>query len=510
MQHPDFSYVPGSNAGTDLYSVLDMKGALQELELNSQSRDTGNEDVSKTCPLTRLDLLTYCALEAVHQMLPSVASLSCKGYLTLPEAILANGAGAVELHFKAMTILCELQMSTDSLLRSDTRGDRTLNDSGLASALELRASTSRILSNANFLSPVTESSSNPPSQYDIARSKVKNKITFKENLEKAQSLDSDVDEAQLAIIRLDEVLTRSAISLSQKVHRYFREKGLDLLLCPISERPMTDAIYLRCGKTVGQAALQELVAGSIPASHCCCAEIHDDIEHKLHDSPLVSNLAVRHLARALSIEDIVRYGDLPTVQYIFPSMQSEEEKVELLQLAINSKNLPITTFFLDAGVDLNAASNGKAPLMCAASVGSLEIVVTLLDRGAKVSQRDLKRRSALTHAVYRGHQGIIELLFKKMSNISYTVAVSSDSQIAKEDKERCAEAFHDLWQGFQKAGLDQAILYLQRAMELDPENHLYAEEMQTYLDDLDSRQPEGLYATVTGEIPILHSTYCRR
>ena len=90
------------------------------------------------------------------------------------------------------------------------------------------------------------------------------------------------------------------------------------------------------------------------------------------------------------------------------------------------------------------------------------------------------------------------------------MAVSSDSQIAKEDKERCAEAFHDLWQGFQKAGLDQAILYLQRAMELDPENHLYAEEMQTYLDDLDSRQSEGLYATVTGEIPILHSTYCRR
>jgi hypothetical protein len=502
MQHPDFSRVPESNTSAELYSVLDMKTALEQLESNSTPRENDNDESSKFCSLTRLDLLIYCALEAVHQMLPGITSLSCKGYLKLPEAVLTNDGRAPELHFKAMTIICELQTSTDSLLRADTWGQRTLDESAMTSALGLRALTSRLLSNAKSSSPPTEDPSNQRPQYELLRSKVKERTLFKERLSKAPYPDSNIDEVQIAIIKLDEILTRSTMSLAQKVHRYFQERDLESLICPISERPMTDAIYLRCGKTVRQAALQELVAGSIPASHCCCEEIHDDIEHKLHDSHLIRNLAKRHLGRALGIADIVKYGDLPTVQSIFPNVKTDEEKVDLLNLAILSKNLPMTTFFLEAGANVNASPNSKTPLMCAASSGTLEIVQALLNHKASVWQRDTKGRSALTFAVYRGHQAIIEHLFMRMTNIPFTIAVSSDSQIPKENRQMCAEAFHDLWQGFQKAGIAQGILYLQRAMELDSENHLYAEEMQTYLDDLESRLSDGFYATYSGENPL--------
>jgi hypothetical protein len=56
---------------------------------------------------------------------------------------------------------------------------------------------------------------------------------------------------------------------------------------------------------------------------------------------------------------------------------------------------------------------------------------------------------------------------------------------------------------------DERILYLQRAMELDPENHLYAEEMQVYLDDQESGQAERVYISSIGKLPRPSPFMCR-
>jgi len=260
---------------------------------------------------------------------------------------------------------------------------------------------------------------------------------------------------------------------------------------------MTDAIYLRCGKTVNQAALEELIAGNIPESHCCCDEIHVDIAHKLHDCPLISDLAIHHLRRALDITDIVKYGDLPTLQYVFPEVK-REEKVKLLHLAVASKNLTITTFLLNSGVDVNSRDDGKTPLILAATAGSTELLMALLHFGARPGDRDENGVSPLTYASRKDHQAIVDILFAKTTNVALESVLSSELEIAEKDRENVATALHDLWLGLKEVDSNDSILYLQRAMELDPENHLFAEEMQAYLDDQEILEADRVYVSLTG------------
>jgi len=493
LQHPGFSRVPENSMGT-LYSVLDMKTAIEKLNSICPALEQNGEMVGKINDLPRLDLLIYCALEAAHQMLPQVAPLSRKGYFKLPEAALASSAG--EIRFKAAILVCALQASVDFLLTEDTAGEIDLDEAELSSALHLRALTAHIRTTVN--PRPTEASPTPALPFEVVRHKVQQRTLFLRAISRGSTLPINIDDAHLALIEVDEWVSRKSQSLSQRVQTYFHENGLGSLLCPISDRPMTDAVYVRCGKIVGHAALRELISGNIPAHHCCCEELHDDIEHTLHDEPVIRNLAIEHLRRVLEVADVVKYGDLPTLQRQYGQIKDEEEKAELLRLAIIHKNTPLAMFLLQSAIDIDFPVNGETHLHSASSLGSLELVTTLLQHGARPIERDSDGLTALARAVKGDHQPVVEVLFFRMTNIPFSSGNSHDVYVARNERESYAEVLHELWEGYQRRGSPNAITYLRRAMELDPENHLYAEEMQEYLDEQEKIRSAQVYESILG------------
>lgn len=473
-----------------LYSVLDMKAALEKLELICPTYEGESDRTSPIDSMSKLDLLAYSALEAAQNMLPNTVRLPGKGFLKLCESIV--GTPSAILQFKTLSLLCSLQYWVDTALKEDTLGSIPLNEDELDELLALRSSTSSHLSARGLTNGESETQA---SLHDSVKRRFREDITFYQRIVPQSSYE--VDTAHIAIIKLDDWATRRKMTLSQRVQEYFRNNGLSPLLCPISERPMTEGIYLRCGKTVNQPALEELIAGNIPESHCCCDEIHVDIAHKLHDCPLISDLAIQNLRRALGIMDIVKYGDLPTLRYVFPEIK-RDERIKALHLAVASKNLTTTTFLLDSGVDVISRDVGKTPLTLAAASGSTELLMALLHFGARPADRDDNGVSPLTHAALKDHQAIVDILFAKMTELPLESALSSELEIPEKDRGNTATALHDLWSGVKDTDNDDSILYLQRAMELDPENHLYAEEMQAYLDDQETIQADRTYVTITG------------
>jgi Ankyrin repeats (3 copies) len=501
-QHPDFSRVLDIPDGP-VYSILDINTALEKLASVCPPRQA-EDDICPPDRLTRLDLLRYCVLAAAQQMLPGITQPPHRGFLKLSETILGTDIPP-ELYFKSMVLLCELQSAVDSLLRLDTFGEAVLEELDLKATLNLRAITSRLLSQVSLsqVSPrlPVSSPSSRPSAGELAKRKIKRAAIFRRQIALSKSSELGAEGAHLALIELDDAMAKRESPLTNRVRSYFEENDLETLLCPISERPMTDAVYLRCGKTVSKAALLELIAGNIPANHCCCEDIHDDIQHILHDSPLTSDLAVRHLSRVLHIDEVVQYGDLKTMQKMYSGVQDETERAELLHLAITGKNSSAVEFLLEDGIDPNVPRNGKLPLVRAASLGLDDVVTALLDHGADAAARDTKGKSALAHAAHNGHQSVVELLFFSMSNIPFDAAISAEMDLPPDDRRKSAEALHDLWQALKEARAQDAILYLQRAMELDPENHVYAEEMQVYLDDEDDRNgTPRVHTNFVGEI----------
>lgn len=500
-QHPDFSRIPDIPDGP-VYSILDINTALEKLASICPPRQA-EEDITPPDRLTRLDLLRYCVLVAAQQMLPGITQPPHRGFLKLSETILGTDIPP-ELYFKSMVLLCELQAAVDSLLRLDTFGEAVLEELDLKATLNLRAVTSRLLSQVSLsqVSPLFPNGgpSGRPSAGELAKRKVKRAAVFRRQIALSKSSELGAEGAHLALIELDDIMAKRDSPLTKRVRSYFEENDLDILLCPISERPMTDAVYLRCGKTVSKAALLELIAGNIPANHCCCEDIHDDIQHILHDSPLISDLAVRHLSQALHVDEVIQYGDLKAQQKMYIGVQDENETAELLHLAITCKNSSAVEFLLQGGVDPNVPRNGKLPLVRAASLGLDDVITALLDRGADAAALDAKGKSALAHAAHNGHQSVVELLFFSMSNIPFDAAVSDEMDLPPEDRGKCAAALHDLWQAFKESRAQDAILYLQRAMELDPENHVYAEEMQAHLDDEDERHgAPRVHTSVVGD-----------
>ena len=466
---------------------------MEKLEAICPTYENGSSTTSPVDSMSKLDLLAYSALEAAQNMLGNTIRLPGKGFLKLCESII--GTPSTILRFKTLDLICSLQYLVDTTLKEDTLGSIPLEKGELDSLLALRVSTSRHLSAAGSSNGDSHTQT---SLHNSVKRRFRDDTVFYQRIVPQTSYE--VDTAHLAIIKLDDWATRRKMTLSQRVQEYFRNNGLSPLMCPISERPMTDAIYLRCGKTVNQAALEELIAGNIPESHCCCDEIHVDIVHKLHDCPLISDLAIHHLRRALDITDIVKYGDLPTLQYVFPEVK-RDEKVKLLHLAVASKNLTITTFLLNSGVDVNSRDDGKTPLILAATAGSTELLMALLHFGARPADRDENGVSPLTYASRNDHQAIVDILFTKTTNTALESVLSSELEIPEKDREDIATGLHDLWLGLKEGDSVDSILYLQRAMELDPENHLFAEEMQAYLDDQEILEADRMYVSLTGTFP---------
>jgi hypothetical protein len=426
-------------------------------------------------------------------MLLGIKALPPAGYLKLAESILSTTS--ISLQFKSITLLCVLQSTAESLLNEDTLGINTLNEGELKSTLELRATTARLLSG-------TKGANGDSKELQYLSDSESVKCTFKKEstfMKKISSFGSQRDAAHLAIIKLEDSVARRQMTLAQRVQEYFRANDMQPLLCPISQRPMTEAVYLRCGKTVNHMALEELVAGNIPESHCCCEEIHVDIAHKLHDCPLISDLAIRHLRRVLSPLDAVKYGDIPTLRFMLPEIK-DEERTHLLHASISQKNLAITAFLSSLRTGVNAPVDDKTPLIRATCLGSTEMVMALLLNGARPEIRDTDGRSAFTHAAVNNHSSIMEILFKCVSDVGLESVLSGENEVAEDRQEQSATALHDIWLGLRESG-DERILYLQRAMELDPENHSYAEEMQVYLDKQESGQADRIYTSSVGKVP---------
>ena len=485
LQHPDFSAVPAAAAGPSLYSVLNTKTALQRLE----SICPPYED-SENSPISKSELLIYCLLDVAHRLLVRCDSLPPKGYIELAKATLDIGSKVLD--FKAKTICCALENSANSLLGKYTMGTLPFTKADIDMAFGLRSSAARLVSQNHPLQQ--------PQLESAVRESFRRKVEFGNQISLPGPKHSDA--IHLEIIKLEDMLTTRKLPLPEQVLEYFRLNDLDPLICPISYRPMTEAVYLRCGKTVNLAALEELVAGNIPESHCCCDEIHIDIEHKLHDSPLVSDLAVRHLTRALSAADVVRYGDLPTLRHIFPEIK-EEDKVELLHASL--KNVAPLTFLLDSGVDVNARKDGMTALMTASSLGLVECVIALLHFGAEPDSRDPLGVSPIMFALREGKRPIAETLFAKISSIPIDLVLSGDADIPPENVARSAAALHDFYLGLKASHKEDSIICLQRAMELDPENHLYAEEMQVYLDDQEVRESARTYIKIAGSPSVIRA-----
>jgi hypothetical protein len=191
----------------------------------------------------------------------------------------------------------------------------------------------------------------------------------------------------------------------------------------------------------------------------------------------------------------VRYGDLPTLRYIFPEIK-DDDKVDLLHASL--KNVAMLTFLLNNGVKADARKDGVTALMTASSQGSIESVVTLLHFGAEPDSRDPLGVSSIMFALRNEKPAVAETLLSKISGVPIDFLLSGATEIPPESVDRSATALHDFYLGLQKYDKEGSLCYLQRAMELDPENHLYAEEMQVYLDDQEVRESKRTYVRREG------------
>jgi Ankyrin repeats (3 copies) len=479
-QHPDFSHVP-ENGNETLCSTLDLTTAFDRLSVYGTFRNSESHDL--VYPLDRvpkLDVLTLAALEAACRLLGSMNTIPRKGFLILAKSVISNPWP--DLRYKAFVLVFMLQRLTDTFLEADTSGDHILTQTELTTALTSRTQTSGVLHPKLLLSESDHRNTRTAADENIV-SQVKRRYTKPLPRLIPFEVAINAEDAHLAIVKLDNWVSRTTMTSAEKVRDYFRGPGLKPLLCPISDRPMTDAVYLRCGITARQSAISELLRGEIPLSHCCCNEMHQDMEHQLHDCPIISTIAIYHLSRVLTSGDLIRYGDLPTLQFILPSIEDQAQRIGLLRLAIDVRNTEIATLLVTHDTDLEQFVDGKTALMYTASLGLLDMVKILVTYGAPLSQRDSEGRNGLGHAASEDHDDVVEFLFSKMCSIPLKLALLPDADVPVRCQESCAEALHDLWLTYRDIrGRDDAVSYLRRAMELNPESHHYAEEMQEYLD----------------------------
>ena len=95
-------------------------------------------------------------------------------------------------------------------------------------------------------------------------------------------------------------------------------------------------------------------------------------------------------------------------------VESRENKMTPLLLAIETNDIESLSILLDRGAKVNGKnSDNFSPLMAAAEKGQAETVRLLLARGAEVNTHDNKRLTPLMYAADNRHTEIIQLLLAK-------------------------------------------------------------------------------------------------
>ena len=83
-----------------------------------------------------------------------------------------------------------------------------------------------------------------------------------------------------------------------------------------------------------------------------------------------------------------------------------------LHAAAYGNAVPVAERLIEMGADVNERMNkaGVAPLNVASEEGNAEVTKLLVDRGADVEAEDQNGYTALTRAIWRGHEGVVAIL----------------------------------------------------------------------------------------------------
>lgn len=86
-----------------------------------------------------------------------------------------------------------------------------------------------------------------------------------------------------------------------------------------------------------------------------------------------------------------------------------------MAVAIMKGDLETIKKFVEYGADVNERSNGLTPLMLAARYNKVDIIIFLLEKGAKLRDTDEKGNTALKYAQISKANDAIEVLKKAIS-----------------------------------------------------------------------------------------------
>ena len=103
-------------------------------------------------------------------------------------------------------------------------------------------------------------------------------------------------------------------------------------------------------------------------------------------------------------------------------MSDDYDRLQALLDAADRGDLPAVIGLLDAGVPVDAVTNGRFPwtsLMHAAYRGRLDVVRLLLDRGANVAHQDLDYFTAAAVAAGEGHWDVLEVLARRGADLDF-------------------------------------------------------------------------------------------
>jgi len=116
--------------------------------------------------------------------------------------------------------------------------------------------------------------------------------------------------------------------------------------------------------------------------------------------------------------------------------------------SILNSDLATVRRYLDEGVDLNISDDkGWAPLISAASAGSLAVVQFLVDRGADVNHGDRDGFTSLMCAAGAGHADVIRFLVLKGAKVNRTDNISRTAlswAVTKKDVVNAVKALLEL------------------------------------------------------------------